>query len=250
VFSACSIVSTRYSVTAGLAANALLNLRHIAACRTGVSFWSYRSHPDAEPFARTIAGTLTSYTATQSTRCTSLTSVLGTSRHLVAVRDLVAIRALTTWASGPPGRFTSSRSHLPARLMRTRSARRTRDRLLIIARHPCRPTGSPRMHPMRQLPVAPTCRMQTRLPRRANHKHLFGHPAASARGAFRDRHERWLWDAMDATSRQTIVEVTYGEVVWFWRPDAGAKFPERATRALGMTGARKPGPREEHEGHR
>jgi predicted Fe-S protein YdhL (DUF1289 family) len=92
--------------------------------------------------------------------------------------------------------------------------------------------------------------MRMRLPRRANHKHLFGHPAASARGAFRDRHERWLWDAMDATSRQTIVEVTYGEVVWFWRPDAGAKFPERATRALGMTGARKPGPREEHEGHR
>src|SRR5712664_3149534 len=28
---------------------------------------------------------------------------------------------------------------------------------------------------------------------------------------------------MDAASRQTIVEVTYGEVVWFWRSDAGAK---------------------------
>jgi predicted Fe-S protein YdhL (DUF1289 family) len=82
--------------------------------------------------------------------------------------------------------------------------------------------------------------MRTRLPRRANHEHLFGHPAASARGAFRDRHERWLWDAMDAASRQTIVEVAYGEVVWFWRSNAGAKFPERATRALGMTVAKKP----------
>jgi predicted Fe-S protein YdhL (DUF1289 family) len=82
-----------------------------------------------------------------------------------------------------------------------------------------------------------------RLPRRANHKHLFGHPAASARGAFRDRHERWLWDAMDATSRQTIVEVAYGEVVWFWRPDAGAKLAKTLRRLAGDGGkkARSPG---------
>jgi hypothetical protein len=37
-----------------------------------------------------------------------------------------------------------------------------------------------------------------------------------------------------------------GQAVWSWRPDAGAKFLERAMRALGMTGAKKPGPRGEH----
>jgi hypothetical protein len=49
-----------------------------------------------------------------------------------------------------------------------------------------------------------------------------------------------------------------GEVVWFWRPDAGAKFriiraePDRAEMAqIGeATVARKPGHREEHEGNR
>ena len=45
---------------------------------------------------------------------------IGTSRHFVAVRDLVAVGALRIWASGPPGRFTNLRSHLPAQLLRTR----------------------------------------------------------------------------------------------------------------------------------
>jgi hypothetical protein len=54
---------------------------------------------------------------------------------------------------------------------------------------------------------------------------------------------------MDATSRRTIVEVTYGEVVWSWRPDAGAKFA-MMLRITQMTGAKKPGPRGELEGHR
>ena len=40
-----------------------------------------------------------------------------------------------------------------------------------------------------------------------------------------------------------------GEVVWFWRPDAGAKLA-RMLRITPTTGARKPGPREEHEGNR
>jgi hypothetical protein len=110
---------------------------------------------------------------------------IGTWRHFIAVGDLVAIGALRTWPSGPPGRFTSSGSHLPARLLRTRPARRTRDRLLIIEPHPSCPTGSSRMHPMQHLPVAPTCRMRTRLPRRANHKHRYGHPTAVQRGASR-----------------------------------------------------------------
>jgi len=35
-----------------------------------------------------------------------------------------------------------------------------------------------------------------------------------------------------------------GEVVWFWRPDAGAKF---AGHGLRMTVAKQPGHREEHE---
>jgi predicted Fe-S protein YdhL (DUF1289 family) len=60
------------------------------------------------------------------------------------------------------------------------------------------------------------------------------------RGALRDRHERWLWDAMDAASRQTIVEVTYGEVVWSWRPDAGAKSAVRPADDGGKK-ARSPG---------
>src|SRR5690349_2838735 len=37
-----------------------------------------------------------------------------------------------------------------------------------------------------------------------------------------------------------------GEVVWFWRPDAGAKSWGMET-SLRMTVARKPGHREEHE---
>jgi hypothetical protein len=38
-----------------------------------------------------------------------------------------------------------------------------------------------------------------------------------------------------------------GEVVWFWRPDAGVKFREAIREA---TVATKPGHREEHEGNR
>ena len=38
-----------------------------------------------------------------------------------------------------------------------------------------------------------------------------------------------------------------GEVVWFWRPDAGAKFVRIISR---MTVAKEPGHREEHEGNR
>jgi hypothetical protein len=56
---------------------------------------------------------------------------------------------------------------------------------------------------------------------------------------------RWTWRA-----RETNVADADGEVVWFWRSDAGAKFPERATRALGVTVATKHGHREEHEGNR
>src|SRR5215510_11358012 len=46
---------------------------------------------------------------------------------------------------------------------------------------------------------------------------------ASSRGALRDRHECWQRDAMDAILQQTNVGIADGEVVWSWRPDAGAK---------------------------
>jgi hypothetical protein len=48
------------------------------------------------------------------------------------------------------------------------------------------------------------------------------------RGAARDRHGRWERDAMDAHRRAQFICATSGvcadgEVVWFWRSDAGAK---------------------------
>jgi hypothetical protein len=36
-----------------------------------------------------------------------------------------------------------------------------------------------------------------------------------ARGAFRDRHERWVRNAMDALARKTRRAEADGEVVWF-----------------------------------
>jgi hypothetical protein len=44
------------------------------------------------------------------------------------------------------------------------------------------------------------------------------------RGAARDRHERWVWDAVDAAAREANVPAADGEIAWFWRPDAGAKL--------------------------
>jgi hypothetical protein len=61
------------------------------------------------------------------------------------------------------------------------------------------------------------------------------------------RHERWVRDAMDAVATQDERRWRDGEVVWFWRPDAGVKFREAIREA---TVARKPGHREEHEGNR
>jgi hypothetical protein len=44
-----------------------------------------------------------------------------------------------------------------------------------------------------------------------------------SRGALRDRHERWVRDAVDVAARETNVIVADGEVVWSWHPDADAK---------------------------
>jgi hypothetical protein len=55
-----------------------------------------------------------------------------------------------------------------------------------------------------------------------------GHPASTG-GAYRDRHGRRRWDAMDAMVSQCAVRtptngiVADGEVVWSWHPDADAK---------------------------
>ena len=46
---------------------------------------------------------------------------------------------------------------------------------------------------------------------------------AFARGAYRDRHGRGKRDAMDVLARQTSDADADGEVVWSWRPWAGAK---------------------------
>jgi len=46
-------------------------------------------------------------------------------------------------------------------------------------------------------------------------------------------------------SRLTSVALADGEVVWSWRPDAGAKF--RRMTSCEVTVARKPGHRGEHE---
>jgi hypothetical protein len=51
---------------------------------------------------------------------------------------------------------------------------------------------------------------------------------------------------MDAAHHETSDVIADGEIVWSWRSDAGAKFLERATRALGATVATKHGHRGDH----
>src|ERR1700756_1748838 len=46
---------------------------------------------------------------------------------------------------------------------------------------------------------------------------------APARGALRDRHECWARDAMDARACATSAAIADDEIVWSWRPWAGAK---------------------------
>jgi hypothetical protein len=44
------------------------------------------------------------------------------------------------------------------------------------------------------------------------------------RGAFRDRHERRAGRRWTQMRRRRTARLANGEVVWFWRPDAGVKF--------------------------
>jgi hypothetical protein len=46
--------------------------------------------------------------------------------------------------------------------------------------------------------------------------------------------------------RQTTGARADGQAVWSWRPDAGAKVLERATRASGVMVAKEPGHQGEH----
>jgi len=57
------------------------------------------------------------------------------------------------------------------------------------------------MAAMRKLPVVLLCRRPTALPKTPNQRHISRRPA-SPRGAFRDRHERWVRDAVDALVSQ------------------------------------------------
>ena len=82
------------------------------------------------------------------------------------------------------------------------------------------------MHPMRELPVVPICRTYQRLRRRANHNDALAHPASMKRDVSADRHDTWGGDAMDAAARETNVAKADGEVVWSWRPKAGAKLAD------------------------
>jgi hypothetical protein len=54
-------------------------------------------------------------------------------------------------------------------------------------------------------------------------------------------------DAVDAKALQTKALIADGEVVWFWRLDAGVKLVEEIPQA---TVTNKPDHREEHEGNR
>src|SRR5438477_6502619 len=60
-------------------------------------------------------------------------------------------------------------------------------------------TGKLRMSAMRNLPVVLICRMATALPNTPNQLHVSA-CSVPTRGAYRDRHGRWVRDAMDATA--------------------------------------------------
>jgi hypothetical protein len=83
---------------------------------------------------------------------------------------------------------------------------------------------------LRILPVVPICRGPPRLILHPNQWLHFAR-LVPQRGALRDRHGRWEWDAMDAHRRARLTCATSGvcadgEVVWSWRSDAGAKVAE------------------------
>jgi hypothetical protein len=73
------------------------------------------------------------------------------------------------------------------------------------------------------LPVVPICRRREVL-LKIGIDDIFPRIPCPQRGALRDRHECWARDAMDAKARATSAAEADGQVVWSWRPWAGAKF--------------------------
>jgi hypothetical protein len=82
-----------------------------------------------------------------------------------------------------------------ARFMSTRASQHRRRGGLI------RPTGKSCMRVMHNLPVVPMCRRRAALFKTPNQHHPSACPAPT-RGAYRDRHGRWVRDAMDALATQ------------------------------------------------
>jgi len=70
-----------------------------------------------------------------------------------------------------------------------------------------------------------------------------------ARGAFRDRHERWARDAVDALARETNAFEADGEVVWSRYPDADIKWATIASAIAPAMVTTKPGS-PDHKGNR
>ena len=93
-------------------------------------------------------------------------------------------------------------------------------------------------------PCLPPCLKIYRFAIPPNHTYDFRRPVP-LRGVSRSS-RTLVRDAMDAMCHETSDAVADGEIVWSWRPDAGAKFLRRAMRASGMTVANKPGHRGDH----
>ena len=81
--------------------------------------------------------------------------------------------------------------------------------------------------------------------RNANQAYIFSHPV-SPWGAFRDRHRREAGMRWTRRVRRTSALEADGQVVWCWLPDAGVKFLGSESFS-GMTVAKKPGRRGEHD---
>ena len=112
-------------------------------------------------------------------------------------------------------------------------------------------TGRLRMHAIRDLPVAPTCRKVLVLRFTPNHEHHPRCPALAERGA--SRSSRTLsagCDGRDSTSAQALRgRVMLSRTEKSCGPGIPTLMPSRRD-VSPMTGARQPGPRGEREGNR
>ena len=112
-------------------------------------------------------------------------------------------------------------------------------------------TGRLRMHAIRDLPVAPTCRKVLVLRFAPNHEHHPRCPALAERGA--SRSSRTLsagCDGRDGTSAQALRgRVMLSRTEKSCGPGIPTLMPSRRD-VSPMTGARQPGPRGDREGNR